>query len=399
MSVLLLGRECRLNPAYRLLALHEARRAATSALIDKMGTADERGMFLVPNRPGLTVKAVGASTAELLKRRFTVHDAHLQDRGFCRALLALMLDGVLEVREGRHFVSGPRAVGILAPELEPRLGANQLSLLSYRALQYAQMLDVRDRSTLSGRLYMYNRHPITPSWHQRCGSATDTESYLGLDSATSHRRALARDWRRMARPTGGAVWFVWHAKNTLPGDHQGPTYKLYISPQGGHVQQVFASVVLSLSDTGATSFKIGNDASGLLRPDKMIAYFTNQADLVAAASTLYRRLQGCPPHGTPFTAELYADGLLSWGVDPPWASGSLSWITAASWRSWLTAKLATALVAAKADADSEVEPWRFALLRLSLDDVDTATWAPRTDSWAAEADANLIELRRNGVVS
>jgi hypothetical protein len=84
----------------------------------------------------------------------------------------------------------------------------------------------------------------------------------------------------------------------------------------------------------------------------------------------------------PFSCELGdRDGLLSWGVDPPRSEHTLEWQERESWRLWLTNRLALALVGARLDGGA-LEPWRYALARVELEGVDTATWAPLGDLWA-----------------
>jgi hypothetical protein len=68
--------------------------------------------------------------------------------------------------------------------------------------------------------------------------------------------------------------------------------------------------------------------------------------------------------------------LLSWGIDPPRQKGALSWQERESWRLWITNRLATAILAAKKTQSDGLEPWRFALERLRLENVDTETWTP-----------------------
>ena len=94
-------------------------------------------------------------------------------------------------------------------------------------------------------------------------------------------------------------------------------------------------------------FKIGDDAGGLLRPDKMVAYFGAREELDDVGAALRARLAGCPAHGVPFTAGLGDDGLLSWGLDPPESERALSWLGRESWRLWLAAKLGAAIAFAK----------------------------------------------------
>jgi hypothetical protein len=141
----------------------------------------------------------------------------------------------------------------------------------------------------------------------------------------------------------------------------------------------FGEILEALSASRARQFKIGSDAAGLLRPDKIVAYFPDFERLSEAASRIGGRLSGLPPHGVPFTAGIAGDGLLSWGADPPAAERSPLVGDWESWRLWLTNRLAVALVAAR--SEGVAEPWRFALDRVRLEGVDTETWTPGALLW------------------
>ena len=106
-----------------------------------------------------------------------------------------------------------------------------------------------------------------------------------------------------------------------------------------------------------------------------------------AADAVLARLAGIAgiaAQGVPFTSEIGGDGLLSWGVDPPAGERSSLWDGRESWRLWLSHRLARALIDARAAETPEnagIEPWRFALERVRLDGVDTATWTPGALLW------------------
>ena len=119
----------------------------------------------------------------------------------------------------------------------------------------------------------------------------------------------------------------------------------------------------------------------MLRPDKLVAYFGSFEQLSLAAEQLARSLDGCPVHGVPFTAALTADGLLSWGLDPPAGERLLPWQTGESWRVWVAHRLAIALLAARGAGATAIEPWHFALERLALEGIDTGTWTPSAALW------------------
>lgn len=305
-----------------------------------------------------------------------------------RTVARLVADGVLEIREGEGFVSGAAALALLAPVEEAGPGdavGGRLAVLSRAALRYAQALAVDDPLRLSWRIYGFNRRPLTPSWQRLLPSAGAVERHLGIEAGGRNRPALDRTWQ----PGGhGEFWLTWHARSARresPG-REGAVYKLYVSPAPESLEEGFGEILEALSASRAQQFKVGADAAGLLRPDKIVAYFPDFDRLSEAAGRLGDRLAGLPPHGVPFTAGISGDGLLSWGVDPPAAERSPLLGGWESWRLWLTNRLAVALLAARAapaaaQGITAPEPWRFALDRVRLEGVDTETWTPGALLW------------------
>ena len=126
--------------------------------------------------------------------------------------------------------------------------------------------------------------------------------------------------------------------------------------------------------------------SGLLRPDKLLIYFLSFNALKEASAYLEPKLAGIQAHGVPFTAEIAGNSILSCGVDPPLEQEVSSWQEPESWRLWVTNRLARALLMAKMAPVCKIEPWRFALERLRLEDVDIETWTPTQITWYTEAE-------------
>lgn len=118
-------------------------------------------------------------------------------------------------------------------------------------------------------------------------------------------------------------------------------YKLYVSPRPEALVMAFPVIATLFASMDVRAFKVGRGIEGLIRPDKIVAYFDTRPHLDAVTAALGMALAGCPVQGVPFTAEAGADGLLSWGTDPPPGGDALSW------RSWVTKRLAAALVAAR----------------------------------------------------
>jgi hypothetical protein len=131
---------------------------------------------------------------------------------------------------------------------------------------------------------------------------------------------------------------------------------------------------------GITGFKVGAGLWAISRPDKILIYFTQLDDLYRFSDLLRTRLSGCAAHGVPFSAAVSEDGLLSWGADPPRSTQAER---TTSWRMWVTCRLAEYLVSARTAALNTLEPWEYALERLSLAGIDTRTWIPANAMWPA----------------
>jgi hypothetical protein len=401
----------RANPAYELVLFDRLPEGERTLLADLArdpsfyGVLRPRPSGAAPglDAAGLGVKSVDRETALLVLTLAEaaplpayVRELFGHDTG--RAVAQLVADGVLEVAEGDGFVSGARAFHLVAraarEDGEEPGAVGAIAALSRDALRYAQALPIEEPLRLSGWIYGYNRRPITPRWRRLLPDAAAVPAFLGIAPGQAAAASFARRWAPLA-PT--AAWISWQARAVsrkaewLPAS--GPTYKLYVSPEpdflaGGG----FAAIAAALAEARAPHFKVGSDAAGLLRPDKIVAYFSGFEALAGAAERLRERLDGAPAHGVPFTAEIAGGGLLSWGVDPPRGQG-LPWAGQESWRLWLTHRLARALLSARAGAspaaaglagearEPGIEPWRFAVERLRLEGVDTDTWTPGALLW------------------
>jgi hypothetical protein len=389
----LLGLALRANPAYELVLFDRLPAAEQSALAELAGDPGFYGV-LRPAAPGTggSLKSVDRDTALLF---LTLREAGslpsyvraLLGEGTERMVSRLVADGILEIEAeagGDAFVTGAAALARLAePGGEP--GEGRIAALSAAALRYGQALPVDDPALLAWRLYSYNRQPLTPAWRRLLPDAAAVERWLGIDRGGAHRRFLDSAWT----PSGMDGWLGWWARPRAGGTPEragGPTWKLYVSPQPEALAGCFGDVLAALAASRASQFKIGRDAGGLLRPDKIVAYFPSWERLAGAADAVLERLAGAPAQGVPFTAEIGGAGLLSWGVDPPDEARSILGGGRESWRVWVAHRLAWALLAARQagqgdDGAAGLEPWRFALERVRLEGVDTASWTPGAALW------------------
>jgi len=374
----------RANPDYELTLFDRLPADQREALRDLTKDSDFYGVLLPKEGVVRSTKSICRDTALLL---FTLKEPGTLP-GFVRcslgescnlAVAELVLDGVLQIDRGGKFVCGFEAYDVIygeRPVVEPQ---GTIARLTRSALEYGQNLDIEDVGKLSARLYFYNRVPHSPAWSRLFPNQDAVASYLGLANGQIER-TMGSHWKKMNPSPESDGWLRWASKRERSDSGETikkKSYKLYLSPRPEQVRDAFPVLLDCLIDSTAHHFKIGGDAPGLLRPDKMVVYFDDFEGLEKIAERVSNRLTGCPAQGVPFTAGFGNSGLLSWGVDPAAEKGLLSWQERPSWRLWITNRLATALVAAKhAHSGTGLEPWRFALERLRLAHIDTDTWTP-----------------------
>ena len=334
--------------------------------------------------PGRHAKAIDRDTALLY---LTLRDPGRLPR-YVHTLLGadlrttvtrLVLDGVLEIDAGGQFVCGPDALALFEQSTGTRQEGGRIAALSIAALRYAERLELRDTTVLAGRLYSFNRLPLTPAWRRRLPTREALAEQLGLAAGTPLANAIGRRWTATGGSERESPWLSWGAPPArFAGD---ATFKLYVSPHPDVLADVLPDVVEVLGEARAAAFKVGADVAGVLRPDKLVAYFDRFERLAAAGERLRERLHGVAAHGVPFTAEIDPDGLLSWGTDPPAHAQTHGLEGQESWRLWLCMRLAAALLHGADGAAAE--PWAYALERIRLEGVDPATWAPSQAIWRA----------------
>jgi hypothetical protein len=239
----------------------------------------------------------------------------------------------------------------------------RLARLSLAALGLAAQGLRADAPAVAQWLYRFGTLPRGPAIDRDFGPDDDPMAVLGMTVGGTARRLLESSYEASTI----AGWYSF----ARPGDTQVQAVcKLYVSPRPEALADHFPTIAAAFVRHEVRSFKIGRGIEGLLRPDKIIAYFDDAAHLDDVAGSLGQLLRDCPPHGAPFTADVGLDGLLSMGVDPPVGDVPVSW------RSWVTKRLAASLAAPGPASGDGVT---MALEDLRLAGVDPDRWLPTGD--------------------
>lgn len=412
----LASRRLRASNAYRLVEHEQLSAEQQESYASLTRDRDHYGL-LVPAAPGLGVKAVCCDTALLwltlrepgpMPRYVRVQHG---EEGL-EQIAAMVLDGILEVEDGDAFLSGPQAQRVLVAATPPSGAAGQagaaandgdrIAALSVGALRYGQALGLSDVHVLAARLYQFNTVPVGPRWLDRFTSREVEDEALGIGPGSPAAALLRRAYRPLHDKETERCWRSFGYLGPVGEGARGAcTYKLYVSPHPRSLATAVPEVIRVFSDLGVLQFKIGTGAQGLLRPDKIVAYFPDRAMLDAVSAALAGELSRCEPQGVPFTAALTPDGLLSWAVDPPVDAAVESWHGRESWRLWIVRRLARFMLDARRH-DGGVEPWQYALDRVRLEGLDTRTWTISTTRWdkatpgAARAQPGVNQRRFEG---
>lgn len=369
----------RFNPDYELVRLEQLSAEQREPLEALRQDPSFYGIVRSRFATGLSTKSVSHDTADLLvalKIPQQLPDRLVADEDAMLMITQLVCDGILQIACESQWLCGPSACRF--DVLSPEETEGTLAALSLRALKHAAALRTGDTAELSAHLYRYNSLPLTPEWLRRFPDNAAVQEYLRIQGGGRVRWEVDRAWTRMPPAAEQGAWMAWSSR-TAPMPTDTNTYKLYLSPLPAHLRDAFRVFLTAITAAGAFHFKIGNDVRGLLRPDKIVAYFAERAALNDAAQRIASELSGCPAQGVPFTSEFDCGALLSWGSDPPSEEAVPVWLRRQSWRQWICNRLAAALAIAKHYPCDSVPPWRFALTRLQLEGVDQNWVAPSSD--------------------
>jgi hypothetical protein len=375
----------RATPGYVFLPFEKLSQDQISSLGPNAAASGFAGVLIHSGFSKLRMKAVSARTSALFERIRTpttvgavLREMPPQNRA--EVIADLVLEGVFEVEVDGTFVGQLRAYGFLVEDDSTLVGASRIAALSVSAVKHAGRLEIDDAQMLAPRLYFYNRVPVN-SW--AVSLWPNAEAVLRFLDADRPQFDHLRERFAMSFSDWPNEWITWRRRAPqCPPTSDVQRLKLYVSPAVQDMKVALSETLAVLPASGATAFKIGPHAHGLLRPDKCVVYFDTREQLFALVDALRPRLAGLCAQGVPFTAPIDDEGILSWGTDPPPEWGQIGWHADDSWRLWICNRLASALISGARENNSHAS-WRFALTKLWLSGVDTRDWTlqPTPDAW------------------
>lgn len=291
-----------------------------------------------------------------------------------RMLARLVYDGILQIEGGNgSFVDGVQAHAELFSGQEPCfITPERVGRISLGAMYYAACMRTLDARALASRLYEFNLTPRSARWQDKFATRSALAKWLGLSSPARWNRVLRSEY--LGHQPGPALhpWLHWRHRGYRG---QGGRHKLYVSPSVAALPAAFSNVVRICCAMGVPAFKVGCNLQGVLRPDKLVLYFSDTSSLQGVARELAVALAGVDVQGVPFTAALDSVGMLSWGMDPPshaYVGEGDGW----SWRKFIVDRIATAITRAPAANFDEVI--EYALQRVRLEGIEPEGWLPIT---------------------
>jgi hypothetical protein len=248
----------------------------------------------------------------------------------------------------------------------------RIAHLSLTAIRLAASVFWTEPALAEHWLYRFGTVPCGPTAERDFGAGDDPLAMFSLSPGSRTRRMLEVTYEA----TSLEGWYSF-ARRPAAREKMVAACKLYVSPRPEALVDSFPRIADAFAQSEVRSFKVGRGIGGLLRPDKIIAYFEDHAHMQDAAGVLGRSLRGCPAQGVPFTAEVSGNGLLSCGVDPP--SGDV----AQSWRSWITKRLADSLTAQR--GMGRIDLVTAALADIRLAGIDPDLWLPTPGFFRSES--------------
>jgi len=375
-----LNAEFRTVPGLKLIPYNRLESGWNSNFADEILFKDGFGVAMISSNEvqAVEIDEVSALLLFVMQQSGVLPDFVIEE-GDHRAQLRvfdLIHAGVLELKlNGKHYTKNS-ALQLLRDKdrvppnsnLRENGSCNRLKLcqLSLNAVTSAIDSNESDVQVIQGILYRSNTIPISRKLKIQFE-----------DGAYEFSNLISKHFWTEASSDGWFHYYPSH-RGSREFDYQA---KMYVSPSPADFTKTLRIVADVFSEHDGVSFKIGSGIAGLVRPDKIVAYFTDKDTLIEVVQKAIPKLQHITAQGVPFTAQCTSDGLLSWGVDPH-CNNEQGETERKSWRQWVVEKIAESLASMDHTYRnlSTSEIINIILDRLELEGVDLNSFGPNS-SW------------------
>jgi len=297
------------------------------------------------------------------------------DTSMIKDIKYLLSLGILELEvhttKGEvRYLFGTEALSHLDKKISKN--AVPLSSISLKAISNAYTLLPLDYQALASSLYRFNHKPVSRTLHTKLYDAKSVKKFFKMNTKEEAKEFYS-NWLPLENKEGW-IGFIHQNDFIHKNLKDTQTYKLYLSPDSlDTFQKIFFEVTQLLYKAGAFQFKIGDDAYGLQRPDKWVAYFYDKKSLYHAINLLEQNIGDIPAQEVPFSGKSDL-GWLSWGRDPKQIQKE-----AISWRWLVCTEVAHGIIEQSkmlSDNSNIKNTWSHIASRLERENINPNTFEP-----------------------
>lgn len=375
-SPALRGYSFKQNKKYCLVEKNSISKAEMDLFQDLLNSEDCFGIFR-PLSEGFSYKIATKKIADifnLLKKRLSfsfIKKAFKLKVNELELLLCNLIENSLLVLDvGSKSYSGNEAFSKLYKlhSFEKNTTNSIVSKLSFQAVYYGYNLNENRVQDLAAKLYHFNTLPSTGERLKLFKSKSTSEIF-------NLKQIFGDEFLKYFNMNENEYWLYFSVKKVYGQVSANNTYKLYVSPQPEFFRECCEVLAKFIPESTSFSFKLGVGLQGILRPDKIVVYFSSKNEMLAFAKKLIKNMDDIKAQAIPFTVQLDRKGLISWGVDPPRIKTNIFW-EQSSWRVWLTSKIAHYIIQYKNSKVENLTIEEYIKHKLSWDNINSNTMEP-----------------------
>jgi hypothetical protein len=357
-----------LNPDYKYFCANEIPLSIRGKLTHSKGALSRLDGIIIPttnvNSGALPLFGKNNTALSKLSKGCELQDiqAELSKDDFNRLCCAGFITA--EIKNKRFY--GAAIPAAIATRNDMDLSGIRADDLSTGALNHVVRLNLSNHLEMQTALYLYNHFGVFNT--QPLNSA--------VEALTQFVGSGVKDFIETPPPKENPDWHFFRSdksrKLALRADQD---LKIYISPSVPDTKECLRILKETLPQINPHTWKIGRGHHGLARPDKICLYFSDKSSLHRGVTVLKKELSGIKAQGVPFTFRHDPLGLICSGADIPRSQADSHAALSASWRVWITSRLAMAMHLNNRNQTPLLTAPEAALLSIKFMGINPSTWA------------------------